>query len=417
MAKKKNYSEKELLMNINFDDIFNDNNDATMTTSFALQIKKGTKKVLSKNQQLFNRLIKKIETLEAEIEQTKKLGLELTIAYSKLITPTEKILGKTLFDFALMLDRYAEKLKLTAKQRANFESHIIDLCETALTCIEPEEKYEALYDKYSDTSYKEGLENEKEEMFEDLRAYMEDEMGVDIGDMVFDMNNDEEARQFAEKIKEQLAQKTTEEEEKEKNKKKTKKQIEAELKFKAEEDTMKKSIRSVYISLAKLLHPDTETDEALKLEKTELMKKVTVAYDEKDLATLLKLEMEWVHRTSENIQQLTDEKLKLYNNVLSEQVEELHQEIYHIKMNPAYADVFQLLSYSDKYAHSCLKQQKASLVDKIDDIKHNFRFFENHPIMKSTLIKYLKEVEEFGDDEYGNDDDLFGEFLNNAFLK
>ena len=46
------------------------------------------------------------------------------------------------------------------------------------------------------------------------------------------------------------------------------------------------------MSLAKMLHSDLETDETLKLEREELMKKVTAAYQDKDLNTLLKLEIE-----------------------------------------------------------------------------------------------------------------------------
>jgi len=415
MAKKKKYSDRELFFDFDFNGI-NSSLDVvkaadTVKAEHQLKIAKKQKQVLSKNQQTFNKLIKKIETFEAKIEQTKKLARELTTIYSKDISPIEKKLGNAYFEFALMLDSYVQNLKLTKTQRIDFDEQIIALCDNGLSYIEPDEHQEALYDKYSDMSYKENLESEKLDMFEQFRDYMEDEMGVDVGDLDFDMTNEEEARQYAEKLREQLDSKKLEEEEKELNKKKTKKQIAEEQKQKLEEELSKKSLRSIYISLAKMLHPDTETDEKLILDKTELMKKVTVAYDQKDLATLLKLEMEWVHRTSDNLQKLTDEKLKLYNKVLSEQVEELQQEIFYIKMNPANVNIFQWLDYSPKFAHSSMKEQKEDLLFELDSIKKNKKVFQKLPVQKSVLIKYLKDSK-----EYGDDDDIFGQLLNEALF-
>jgi len=117
-----------------------------------------------------------------------------------------------------------------------------------------------------------------------------------------------------------------------------------------------------------------------------------------------------VHHTSDNLQALTDEKLKLYNKVLSEQVEELNQEIFQLKMNPAYVNIFDLLDYSPAYAHKCLKYQKDDLLLELEGIKKNKKAFQKQPVQKQVLIKYLKEASEFEDE----DDDVFGEFLNSS---
>ena len=409
MAKKKLYNEGDLLLNLNFDNVVTNSKFEIKTNK--LQISKSKKQVLSKNQQLFNKLIKKIETLEKQLVETKDLAFELTIAFSKEIVPVEKKLGKAYFEFAMVLDSYVQNIKLTKKQSIDFDEHIINLFNNALTYAEPDEQQEALFDKYSDLSYRESLEIEKLDLFEQFRGYMEDEMGVDVGEMDFDITNEAEAREYAEKLKEKFEQKNLEDEEKEQNKKKTKKQIEQEQKQKLEAELSTKSLRSIYISLAKLLHPDTETDEELKSDKTELMKKVTVAYDQKDLATLLKLEIEWVHRTSDNLQELTDEKLKLYNKVLSEQVEDLNQEIFQLKMNPSYTNICDLLNYSSKFAHTSLNYQKEDLLSELESIKKNKKVFQKQPVQKQVLVKYLKNVV-----EHDNDDDILGELLNSSYF-
>jgi len=409
MAKKKLYNEGDLLLNLNFDNVVTNSKFEIKTNK--LQISKSKKQVLSKNQQLFNKLIKKIETLEKQLVETKDLAFELTIAFSKEIVPVEKKLGKAYFEFAMVLDSYVQNIKLTKKQSIDFDEHIINLFNNALTYAEPDEQQEALFDKYSDLSYRETLEIEKLDLFEQFRGYMEDEMGVDVGEMDFDITNEAEAREYAEKLKEKFEQKNLEDEEKEQNKKKTKKQIEQEQKQKLEAELSTKSLRSIYISLAKLLHPDTETDEELKSDKTELMKKVTVAYDQKDLANLLKLEMEWVHRASDNLQELTDEKLKLYNKVLSEQVDDLNQEIFQLKMNPSYTNICDLLNYSSKFAHTSLNYQKEDLLSELESIKKNKKVFQKQPVQKQVLVKYLKNVV-----EHDNDDDILGELLNSSYF-
>jgi len=409
MAKKKLYNEGDLLLNLNFDNI--ETNSKFEIKTNKLQISKSKKQVLSKSQQTFNKLIEKIETLEKQLVETKDLAFELTIAFSKEIVPVEKKLGKAYFEFAMVLDSYVQNIKLTKKQSIDFDEHIINLFNNALTYAEPDEQQEALFDKYSDLSYRETLEIEKLDLFEQFRGYMEDEMGVDVGEMDFDITNEAEAREYAEKLKEKFEQKNLEDEEKEQNKKKTKKQIEQEQKQKLEAELSTKSLRSIYISLAKLLHPDTETDEELKSDKTELMKKVTVAYDQKDLATLLKLEIEWVHRTSDNLQELTDEKLKLYNKVLSEQVEDLNQEIFQLKMNPSYTNICDLLNYSSKFAHTSLNYQKEDLLSELESIKKNKKVFQKQPVQKQVLVKYLKNVV-----EHDNDDDILGELLNSSYF-
>ena len=102
--------------------------------------------------------------------------------------------------------------------------------------------------------------------------------------------------------------------------------------------------------MAKVLHPDTESDPAEKLLKEELMKKLTVAYQEKDLPTLLKLEMEWVGAECHDVDKLSDEKLKLYISSLKDQVNELEDEKYSILRHPRYQVIADLVMYSEPTA-------------------------------------------------------------------
>ncbi|MDO9153777.1 MAG: hypothetical protein Q7U47_08750 [Paludibacter sp.] len=419
MVKKKKYRDIDLLMNpVLFDEDFivKPVEIAKQIISTELQIAKGSKPILSKQQQRFNQLIKKIENCEKEIENTKTLGYELDAFYKKNIIPVEKDFGDACFVWAKVLHEFAIPFKLTESQRDKLDSHIIELCNIALSYIEPNEEQKVFYDSYSFISYKDKIESEKQDIIDEFHEFMRDEMNVDMKDIPFDPDDAEKTQEYLNKLLEKLENKKNEDRhnwQKQENQTKTKKQIEKEQQKLLEDELTKKSLRSVYISLAKILHPDTETDQQLIAEKSELMKKVTVAYEQKDLSTLLKLEMEWVHQTAENLQLLTEDKLKLYNGILQDQLNDLQNELYAIKMNPAFLNVSSLLNYNKNYALSILKANKTDMLGEIEQMKINIAAFKKQPAKKNTLTNYLKDVEL---EEYADDDD-FGEFLNNLMSR
>jgi hypothetical protein len=84
-----------------------------------------------------------------------------------------------------------------------------------------------------------------------------------------------------------------------------------------------KSVRTVYMDLVKAFHPDRETDEREKVRKTEIMQRVTVAYQQNDLMALLKLQIEFDQIGEDHLEKLTKNQLNYYNKVLSLQIADL----------------------------------------------------------------------------------------------
>jgi hypothetical protein len=107
------------------------------------------------------------------------------------------------------------------------------------------------------------------------------------------------------------------------SRKKTKKEIQAEALEKEMEEAKKKNVSTIYKSLAKLVHPDLERDETERLKKEEFMKRVNQAYNNNDLFTLLALEQEWLADKADRINELTKTQIKLYIEVLNEQLQEI----------------------------------------------------------------------------------------------
>src|SRR5439155_24603602 len=93
--------------------------------------------------------------------------------------------------------------------------------------------------------------------------------------------------------------------------------------LRAMEEARKRNIASIYKQLARVLHPDLERDNERQKEKVQLMQELTEAYRQKDLHTLLRLEMQWIENEGGHLDRLTEEKLSVYVEVLQGQVQGL----------------------------------------------------------------------------------------------
>lgn len=84
-------------------------------------------------------------------------------------------------------------------------------------------------------------------------------------------------------------------------------------------------LSALYKKLVKLIHPDRERDEKVRALKEEAMKKLTVAYEKRDLMELLRLESEWA-KTSEGVDFTADPKeIKNHIGLLLKKIKSLKE--------------------------------------------------------------------------------------------
>lgn len=115
------------------------------------------------------------------------------------------------------------------------------------------------------------------------------------------------------------------------------------------------SLKTVYLKIAAMIHPDREPDEAKKLEKTELLQKVNDAYSGQDLFYLLKLQLQLETNKGLNSKALSPEQVKFYRLSLEAQSQNLQTQLEEIFAS------FHLSS------HINTKQLKMSDVSKVID--------------------------------------------------
>jgi hypothetical protein len=194
---------------------------------------------------------------------------------------------------------------------------------------------------------------------------------VDLSDV--NIEDPIEMARFKNEIEEKFKEKQANENEKNRTSKKTKskKQIEKEYLEKVKVEAQKKDLKSIYLALSKALHPDTETDPTLKLEKEELMKRVTFAYQNKDFPQLLRLELEWVHKTSDRLNQLSEEQLKIYNSMLQDRIDELSNKRLSTLWNPRFQKIHEYAHVSNKTALSKIKKEKNEIIERINILEKN----------------------------------------------
>ena len=101
------------------------------------------------------------------------------------------------------------------------------------------------------------------------------------------------------------------------------------------------------------------------------MQQITAAYAEQDLHTLLRLQLEWMHREDAGAGRLTSEKLRAYNEVLKEQADELALAIDALFIHPRYEPLMQeagALRRADHARRALLRHVDwMSSVDQHDD--------------------------------------------------
>ncbi|MGR3976883.1 molecular chaperone DnaJ [Acinetobacter sp. 1207_04] len=93
------------------------------------------------------------------------------------------------------------------------------------------------------------------------------------------------------------------------------------------EKLAEQSLKTVYLKITAMIHPDREPDEAKKVEKTELLQVVNEAYAQQDLFYLLKMQLQLETNKGLNPKALSDEHLKFYKMALEAQSQRLASQI------------------------------------------------------------------------------------------
>ncbi len=354
----------------------------------SLKIAAGRSQKLSKSQITFNRLTNRIEQLQHIIQaETLKLEALLKVYFAE-IPERKRVLAEKRIAVAKALASSTKTIKFGKRQYENVRAVVLDLCEEAFVEIQPDKETEAFYDAWSETSYREEAQVQTDAVKREMAEHARAAFGIEIDPDEIEDTADGFAR-FARRLQNEFEENEQKQAGCRTGRKQTKKQLEREELRKQEEAHTLKSMRSIYLCLAKALHPDTVTDPAEKSRKEELMKKVTAAYSCRDLSVLLKLEMEWVRSEGRGLETLPEEQLKLYISALQEQVEALEQERELLYINPRFREVSELAPYRESSGIQQIRKTARDYQQAITGLKELIKVFSKTS-PKQKIVQFVK---------------------------
>lgn len=369
----------------------------TIGTVHGLMINKHEKQILSKQQQTFNRLVKRIEKLRQELEQTNNLLDNKLDFYAKQIYPLEQQLTSLQKEVVKILYTYFNNRKLfSKKQKEALREVIITQLSNILKLEtgEPDNELKEIFKAVEGISYEEAAEEDFDTMKQEMAEMFEDQgFQMDLDDMHSKMTEEEIIKKMLE-MHYQLKQQAEAKQHKSSSYKKTKKQLEREERERLLEEARTKNISSIYRQLAKAFHPDLEQDEELKLEKEHLMKELTAAYEKNDLHTLLRLEISWIQKEENNPDKLSDEKLKIYNEALKEQVQELEDEIHMLFQHPRYQPLQKFAMFPHQLKSINVDREKQLTEATIRDISKSTERLKGNEKEALGEVKQIIEVQQ-----------------------
>jgi hypothetical protein len=355
-------------------------------TATIVRIEEGKRQTrLSPAQKKFNATIRKID----KQKQLLTVWQETLPRYQQLIaeqfTPLRNTYGEHQAEMAHLLDRQHGHKGFTRPQKKKIAHLICEICNELIGTLGRED-LKPLHDKYSETDFDTRDQEVSAVASDFMKSMLEFELGMEIDDDAIDVNSPEKIAAY---VQEKIDERERQAEQRRRRRRKTAKQLEKEARQQEEEARLGKSIQAVYRQLVTALHPDREQDPAEQARKTELMKRVTVAYDRKDLLQLLELQLAVEQIDQSNINAIAEDRLKYYNRILQSQLEQLMQEVAEIEfMVRQQAGLAPYDTLSPQRLIQLVKEDIENLQEQIASIQQDLVALQEVKQLKAWLKDY-----------------------------
>ncbi|WP_171497140.1 molecular chaperone DnaJ [Acinetobacter soli] len=156
------------------------------------------------------------------------------------------------------------------------------------------------------------------------------------------------------------------------------KQLRQQRKREQAEQMAAQSLKTVYLKIAAIIHPDREQDETRKVEKTELFQQASQAYEQQDLFHLLKMQLQLEQNKGATSKELSSEQVKFYKLALDAQSQQLVSQIEDI------LNSFQLVKK--------LKANQVHISDVYKAIDADAAELKQHVKWEKDCLKHMKKV-------------------------
>ena len=277
---------------------------------------------LTPAQRSFKRWVAEIEASEKRLQELGGLLDAFRPLFAKKLNPLQDARDVINHEMALFLDEKLLRKGWTATQRKTMRELLCDVAELLFGSAYHDEMV-ALFDRYNDVSVADLAAAEKSEFIDEFEKILGVELDADaVGE-----------RATEEMLREALRQLQQEDQERahaaaRRGGKQSARAVQAEQ----QAVEAGKLLKEIYRKLTSALHPDREPDIDERARKTVLMSEVNKAYADQNLLKLLHLQLQAVKVDSRAAATMADEKLRVINQSLSQQQQELKLECRQIEM-------------------------------------------------------------------------------------
>lgn len=144
------------------------------------------------------------------------------------------------------------------------------------------------------------------------------------------------------------------------------------------------SLKTVYLKIASIIHPDREQDESKKLQKTEMLQYANAAYEQQDLFYLLKLQIQIEQNRGTTKKGLTADQIKFYKLALDSQSLQLDSQI---------DDIIDSLVWSENAKIAVKKSKgKVQISDLYKQIDADTSSLKQQVKWEKDRLKYMSRV-------------------------
>lgn len=276
---------------------------------------------LTPAQQNFKELVAYIDEAGEYMQEITNLIDVFRSLFSKKLQPLQDERDQLVREMVQFLDRQLMRKKWTLNQRVTMEDIVCTLAGQSLD-REHDAGMEAILDRYRPM----GDEDEFDDEGTDYAAEFEAMFGSPPGDDANDALSPEQ--RLIDAIREPTdADGRGAHSQGKKSTRQTKAQLRAQQQAEQQAVDAGKLLKEIYRKLTSAIHPDREPDASERVRKTALMAEVNKAYESGNLLKLLQLQMQTLKIDSRAAATMADEKLRLINRILRQQLDELQDEI------------------------------------------------------------------------------------------
>lgn len=351
---------------------------------------------LSSAQRTFNKLTAQLHAKRAQVASWEAYADVFNTRLQEHYHPVVRKIAAAQRDMALAVDRVLCSThradKLGKRDREGLTDFLLDLVDNLLD-VGPDPELEAVFERHSELSRAEILEEERDIANSVFEGVFGESLPDDEAQTLEDIIEQVHKRAAARDAEAAAAEQAGREQRAQSGAKPNRADAQAARKAKAAQE-IKQSVQDIFRKLVRALHPDREPDPTEKLRKTDLMKRINLAYQANDVLTLLTLQMEVEQLDEADLAALPASRLKHYNQVLRDQHTALDRELS-IKVS----SMMQAMSMEgrflpqkprdvDRLLNASIADAKRSHSTMVDDCK-----LMADPIRRKPLIKALVQIQ------------------------